>query len=173
MNTTSRLKLKLPTDGDSVTPSYFNENFKTIENYIMSLAQACSVHTPSAMGITSSHKQVSFGAITKNGPAFALSGGGAKLTQSGFVIASINLNLYDLGSEDRVSADVCKNGATFYQYSTELSYGWEATITQTTMLIPVAANDILTVKVRNETEAKGTLNAPASWMTLWYLKNLN
>lgn len=173
MDTTSKLKLKLPTDGDPVTPSQFNENFKTLEAYIMSLAQACSVHTPAALSITRTHKQVSFGAITNNGPAFSMSGGGAKIMQAGFVIASINLNLYELGSEDKVSADVCKNGSPFYQYSTELSYGWEATITQTTMIIPVAANDIITVKVWNDTEDKGKLNAPASWMTLWYLKNLN
>lgn len=173
METTSKLKLNLPTEADDVTQEDFNSNFVKLDDYVTSLVQACSAHTPAAMAVTRTHKQVSFGAITKNGPAFALSGGGAKVTAAGFVVVSINLNLYSLGSEDKVSADVCKNGSTFYQYSTELSYGWEATITQTTMVIPVAKNDVITVKVWNDTEDKGQLNAPASWMTLWYLKNLN
>lgn len=173
MNTTSKLKLKLPADGDLVTPSQFNANFQVLEDYVTSLAQIASADTPSALGITTEHKQVSFTKIVKNGAAFSLSGGGIRVSQAGFVIVSININLYSLGSEDRVSADVCKNGATFYSYSTELSYGWEATIAQTTRLIPVAANDILTVKVWNDTEAKGSLNASASWMTAWFYKNLN
>lgn len=171
--TTAKLKLKLPADADPASPAPFNSNFQTLENYVTSLAQIASADTPGALSLATSHKQVSFTKIVRNGPAFSLSGGGIKASQAGFLIVSINLNLYSLGSEDRVSADVCKNGATMYSYSTELSYGWEATIAQTTRLIPVAANDIITVKVRNDTEAKGSLNAPASWMTAWFYKNLN
>lgn len=173
MKVTDKLNLNLPGDADLVNPEDINANARALEEYATTLVQACSVHAPGAMDLSTEHNTVSFGAITANGPAFALSGGGAKLAEAGFVVVSINLNLHSLGSEDRVSADVCKNGATFYQYSTELSYGWEATLVQTTMLIPVAANDIITVKAWNDTEDKGSLNAPASWMTLWYLKDLN
>ncbi|TNU89389.1 hypothetical protein FIC87_11360 [Eggerthella lenta] len=173
MRQTGKLKLKLIDESDNAEQNSFNFNFQQLEAYATSLVQVCSAHTPATMGITQTHKQVQFGAITKNGPAFALSGGGVKVTAAGFAIVSINVNLYDLGSEDRVSADVCKNGSPFYQYSTELSYGWEATLVQTTKIIPVVANDIITVKVWNDTEAKGQINAPASWMTMWYFKNLN
>ena len=173
MNKTSKLKLYLPTDADDATQEDFNANFRTLEAYVTSLAQIASADTPSAMDVTTSHKQLSFGKVVRNGPAFSLSGGGLKVASAGFAIVSINVNLHSLGSDNRVSADVCKNGATFYSYSTELSYGWEATIAQTTRLIPVAANDILTVKVWNDTESKGSLNAPASWMTAWFFKNLN
>ena len=52
MITTSRLKLKLPQDGDLVTPEDANGNFQTIESYITTLTQAASAYAPSALNLT-------------------------------------------------------------------------------------------------------------------------
>lgn len=173
MQTTSKLKLNLPGDADKATPEDFNANFRALEGYVTSLTQVCSAHTPAALNLTQSLKQVSFGQIVKSGYVFSLSAGGVKVLESGFAMVDAHVNANNMLAADRFSMDIVKNGATFYQYAMELSYGWEATIDQTSKLFPVAANDILAVKVRNETAVRGAINAPATWMNVRFFKSLN
>lgn len=173
MNETSKLKLKLPTDADLVTPDDYNGNFTKLESYVTSLTQICSADSPSALTLTMALKQISFSNIVKTGNVFSLSGGGVKVSEAGFVMVDAHININSVKAADRVSCDIVKNGATFYQYGLELSYGWEATIDMTSKLVPVAANDILAVKVRNETESRGEINAPATYLNVRFFKDLN
>ena len=62
MQTTSKLKLKLPNESDQVLQSvaWMNDNNKAIEAYITALTQVCSADTPSAMNFSPTHKAVNF-----------------------------------------------------------------------------------------------------------------
>ena len=173
MNETPKLKLKLPTDADLVTPDDYNGNFTKLEEYVTSLTQLCSADSPSAISLTTTLKQLSFSNIVKTGNVFSLSGGGVKVSEAGFVLVDAHINVYSILAADRISCDIVKNGATFYQYGMELSYGQEATIDMTSKLVPVAKNDILAVKVRNETASRGSLNANATYLNVRFFKDLN
>lgn len=175
MQTTSKLKLKLPNESDQVLQSlaWGNDNLKAIEAYITALTQVCSADTPSEMNFSPTHKAVNFTNLTKSGYVFSLSGGGVKVSENGFVIVDVVMNAADLRAAQRFCCDVTKNGTTFYQYSCELSYGWEATLAMSSKLFPVAKNDIIGVNLWNDNATQGFLNVPASYMNVRFYKNLN
>lgn len=173
MDTTSKLKQKMPNDNDLVTPADFNYNAKILDEYVTTLTQACSAYTPSAMNFSPTHQPVNFTAIVKSGQAFSLSGGGVKVSEAGFVMVDIVANAADLRAAQRFCCDITKNESTFYQYACELSYGWEATLAMSSMMFPVAKNDIIGLKLWNENATQGYLNCPASYMNVKLYKNLN
>lgn len=174
MQTSTRLNLKLPGDADNATPEDFNANFRIIESYVTSLTQVCSAHTPAETALASTHKTVQFGGITKSGYVFALSGGGVKLSEAGFAMVDMHVLVHSMAPGDVCTADICKNGATMYQCVLDVAeYGAGVTIDQSSRLLPVAKNDIFTIKVRNDTFARGYVNQNASYMNVRFFKSLN
>lgn len=174
MNATQKLKLNMPTEADDITPEDANANMLKIEEYVTALTQMCTAESPAALTLSTSHKTLSFGSLTKSGYVFSLSGGGVKVLESGFAVVDMHVLLHSMAPGDVCTADICKNGATFYQCELSAAeYGAGATVDQTSKLIPIAKNDIFTVKVRNDTSARGAVNAEASYMNVRFLKNLN
>ena len=163
MDKTSKLKLKMPNDNDLVTPEDFNVNAAALEAYVTSLTQVCSAYAPSALSMTTSWKTVQFGSIVKSGYAFGLSGGGVKLSEGGFVIVDAHLLITGLAA-----------GATFGQYTyTDSGDGGWITVDQTSRLVPVAKNDVITIKVATQSRSQGTIDQEVSWVNVHLYKDLN
>lgn len=173
MDYTSKLGMKLPKDGDLVTPEDFNENFRKLDQYVTSLTQACSAISPAALNLSNQFKTVSFSTLVKTGYAFGLSGGGIRVTEPGFVKAHIHVYANSLPAGDSLEMDVAKNGATFWQYSSIDSDSTYVIADMTSRLIPVAANDIITMKLRNWQYNRGKIVPEATYMTVDLYKDLN
>lgn len=175
MITTSRLRLKLPQDGDLVTPEDANGNFKTIEGYITTLTQAASAHAPAALNLTNQYKAVSFGSITRTGYALSLSGGGIRTSEPGFVRVHLHVYANSLPAGDSLEARICKNGVSVSdsEYTAVDSDSTYVIVDLVSRLIPVAANDVLTMSVRNWEYVRGKIVPASTHMTVDLFKNLN
>lgn len=175
MITTSKLKLKLPQESDLVTPGDANSNFQTLENYVTTLTQSASAYAPSALNLTNSYKVVSFGSITKTGSALALSGGGIKVTESGFVKVQMHVYANSLPAGDSLEAFIAKNGTQISQseYTSIDSDSTYVIVDMISRLIPVAKNDIITMRVRNWTQTRGKIVPESTHMTVDLYKDLN
>ena len=173
MITTNRLGLKLPQDGDKVTQDDANDNFKKLETYVTTLTQAASAYAPSALNLTNQYKTVPFGSIVKTGHAFSLSGGGIRIAEAGFAKVSVHVYANSLPAGDALEVDIRKNGTTFWQYSAEDSDSTYVVFDLVSRLIPVAANDIITMAVRNWQYVRGKIVPESTYMTVDLYKNLN
>lgn len=173
METTTRLGLKLPGDNDLVDPADFCGNDQMIERYITTLTQAASAYAPSALNLTNQYKTVPFGSIVKTGYAFSLSGGGIRIAEAGFAKVSVHIYANSLPAGDALEVDIRKNGTTFWQYSAEDSDSTYVVFDLVSRLIPVAANDIITMAVRNWQYVRGKIVPESTYMTVDLYKNLN
>ena len=174
MDKTAKLGLNLPNESDLVNPEDFNASLRVIEEYVTSLTQVCSATTPGALATTKTWKTVSFGAIVKSGYAFSLSGGGVKLSEGGFAMCDVHVLVTGMATDDAIGVHIAKNGTTMWQYSsaTATNGDW-LTVDQTSKLIPVAKNDVLTVKIATRDTNQGALDRDASWLNVHLYKNLN
>ena len=174
MDLTSKLVLKLPNDNDPVTPEDFNLNAAALEAYVTSLTQVCSTYAPSALALSTSWKTVPFGSLVKSGYAFALSGGGVRLSEGGFAMVDAHLLVTGLAAGDGCGVHIAKNGATFgqYTYSNSGDGSW-ITVDQTSRLVPVAKNDVITIKVATQSKPQGAIDQDASWVNVHLYKDLN
>jgi hypothetical protein len=174
MDKTSKLNLNMPNDNDLVTPEDFNVNAAALEAYVTTLTQVCSAYAPSALALAPAWKTVPFGSIVKSGYAFGLSGGGVKLSEGGFVIVDAHLLITGLAAGDGCGVHIAKNGSTFGQYTyTDTGDGGWITVDQTSRLVPVAKNDVITIKVATQSRSQGTIDQEVSWVNVHLYKDLN
>lgn len=175
METTTRLGLKLPGDNDLVDPADFCGNARVIERYVTTLTQAASAYAPSALDLTNQYRTVSFGSITRTGPALSLSGGGVKVSEPGFARVHLHVYANSLPAGDSLEARICKNGVSVSdsEYTAVDSDSTYVIVDLVSRLIPVAADDVLTMSVRNWTQNRGKIVPASTHMTVDLLKNLN
>ena len=171
--------MKLPENSDYVDQNVFNENFTKLDTYVTDLTQICTLSNADVMTITEPPQRINFESIIKNGGVFALSAGGAKVMESGFVIAHAHIAFEGLWDGDAVVTDVQLNGQNRWAATLVKASGWWETIDQTTPLIAVQKNDLISLSVYHGSEfqdphiRRGTLKVPASFMNVYFYKNVN
>ena len=103
----------------------------------------------------------------------ALSGGGIRIAEAGFAKVSVHIYANSLPAGDALEVDIRKNGTTFWQYSAEDSDSTYVVFDLVSRLIPVAANDVITMAVRNWQYVRGKIVPESTYMTVDLYKNLN
>lgn len=121
------------------------------------------------LSLTTSYQQVALYAVTSVGSDLSISGGGIKCARAGVV--AVSAQAYFNGVND---TDICgarlQNGSTVLSFSLTKSSSDRITIGVTTILVEVAANDVLSLYAINSSAAAGNVqNASVTHMTVSYI----
>lgn len=175
MRETEKLKLSLSDESDGVgnTRDGNNANFEKIEEYTTGLTQICSAISPSALTLKTSHQKINFTQIVKSGYVFALSNGGVKVTEPGFVVADFHVHVRELKEKDSILCELTKNGSTMWTFENIDSVQTWVTTDIGSRLIPCAADDVFGIILKNSDANRGAIRQEACYLTLKFFKDLN